>query len=297
MNELKKYIFEQIDNLLDYKDSRPNSIVIFGIQKNEILELYEQVSEYFKGIVNQDFDEDYDAEMKVELINFDIYEYHNKRKRKAFLDDTLDFARLSEYNRTKDKFLFKILSEDEREYIDLHEFVVKLNGLKYGFIHNFYESKINEWSLIDMMRRNFKWNRLKWSIICIEPNIDFWEKGKTDELKFEVYYNRKIFDLAQNITPIENRLKTELDNLGISYEFQYPVGKYILDFHIENSLVKLNVECDGKEFHSDFEAKNHDNERDLYMQKCGYKVLRLPGVLIWNSPKFCVEKIQKLLNE
>jgi len=354
MNEITKYIFEQIDKLLDYKNSIPKSIVIFGIQNHLILDLYQQVEPYFNKIkqellnereiekqnlfeseckyeidkydelINrylgtdridyvyelqqQSFDlqrnyiENYDTDLKkitdrMDLVIFDVYEYHNKLKRKSYLTDTLDFSGLWVYEETKDKYLFNQLSDDEKEYVELHEYDIKHSCPNYVFIHNFYDNEKTEWNLMNLMRSIFKWDHLKWSIICIEPNFEYWGKDKPDDLKFEVLYNRKVFDLAEKISPIENRLKTELDFAGIQYEFQYPIGKYILDFYIQKGSIKLNVECDGKEFHSDYTAKEYDSERDKFMQSKGFKVIRLHGVTIWNNPKFCVEKILKHLND
>lgn len=354
MNDVINFITEQLDKFLDYENSKPKSVVIFGIQKHEISELYHSVYLHFDKIktqllekrkieksiifqkecksdiekydelvgryidtdkfgyvlelqnqsyeINQNYVDQYHTELKeitdkLNLVNFDIYEYHNKIKRKNILDDTLNFSRLLEYKETKDKYLFNKLSDEEKEYIELHEYNIEHSYPKYVFIHNFYESEKTEWKLIELMRGIFKRDRLKWSIICIEPNNEFWEKNKSDDLKFEVYYNRKVFDLAEKITPIENRLKTELENAGISYVFQYPIGKYILDFFIQQGNIKLNVECDGQEFHSSFEAKEYDNERDKFMKSKGFKVIRFPGIIVWNNPKFCVEKIIKILND
>ncbi len=354
MTEVTKYIYEQIDNLLDYKNSKPKSVVIFGIQKHEIIKLYKDISEYFNKIKNKLHEErnieksnlfekkykrdinkyenlieiyketdkseyiynlmgevcdegriiieNTETELKsitdnLKLINFDVYEYFNKMKRKEILEDILDFSNIMIYDDLKDKFLYNKLSNEEKEYIELREYEIK-HLSKYVYIHNFYENKKTGKTLMQLMCGIFKWDYLKWSIICIEPNNEFWKKNKDEKLKFEVYYNREIFDLAEKITPIENRLKTELENAGILYEFQYPIdNKYILDFFIQNENVKLNVECDGKEFHSSFEAIEYDNKRNFFMQSKGFKVIRFPGVVIWNNPKSCVEEIVKLLNE
>lgn len=53
---------------------------------------------------------------------------------------------------------------------------------------------------------------------------------------------------------------------------QYPVGKYFVDFG--NPFVKIAVECDGKEFHTDVEK---DKERDIKLSKLGWTVFRISG--------------------
>jgi very-short-patch-repair endonuclease len=53
---------------------------------------------------------------------------------------------------------------------------------------------------------------------------------------------------------------------------QYPVGPYFLDFG--NPIVKVAIECDGKEFHQD---KARDKKRDEYLFEQGYRVYRING--------------------
>ena len=73
---------------------------------------------------------------------------------------------------------------------------------------------------------------------------------------------------------IEKIVASLLDELGIAYEVQVPIGKYCADFLIpEQGLV---VECDGTYWHSKSGAAARDARKDLYLQNNGYRVLRLP---------------------
>lgn len=54
---------------------------------------------------------------------------------------------------------------------------------------------------------------------------------------------------------------------------QYPVGRYFSDFG--NPVVKVALECDGREWHQD---KEKDLRRDKEFNKLGWVVYRVPGV-------------------
>lgn len=70
------------------------------------------------------------------------------------------------------------------------------------------------------------------------------------------------------------------------------VGRYRADFLVVASLdgrcKTLIVECDGKEFHQD---KAKDAERDEYMEKLGYRVMRFPGSDIWSDARKCARRV------
>lgn len=53
---------------------------------------------------------------------------------------------------------------------------------------------------------------------------------------------------------------------------QYPVGRYFVDFG--NPVVKVALECDGKEWHTD---KAKDLRRDTKLRELGWKVFRIGG--------------------
>ena len=78
----------------------------------------------------------------------------------------------------------------------------------------------------------------------------------------------------------------------IPYEFQYKIGPYRADYLVSDFLV---VEIDGP-IHWTDEQKEHDIERDKYIKKMGYKILRLPIWLIAMSQKAIMEEINDLIN-
>ena len=68
---------------------------------------------------------------------------------------------------------------------------------------------------------------------------------------------------------------------------QYPVSKYIVDFG--NPIVKVAVECDGREWHLD---KKKDERRDDNLASLGWLTYRISG-----KDCFCVSKEYDNLNE
>ena len=84
--------------------------------------------------------------------------------------------------------------------------------------------------------------------------------------------------LRKNQTPQEQKLWNILRNrqvLGYKFKRQYPIGNYIVDFVCREE--KLVIEIDGGQHNID---KNvlYDQERTLYLQNIGFKVLRF-----WND--------------
>lgn len=66
-----------------------------------------------------------------------------------------------------------------------------------------------------------------------------------------------------------------MNNNGISYiREDFSTKKYFLDFVIEKGGKKIDLEIDGKQ-HKYEDRKQHDEERDTYLQKLGYTVYRI----------------------
>ena len=135
-----------------------------------------------------------------------------------------------------------------------------------------------------------------WGIVCFEPNYEFWLKQASDEEKAVIVSNFAVFDGAVGITPIENRMQDELRNRGIRFEFQHPIHGYVLDFFIESNGKRLNVECDGQEFHSTPEAIEHDRRRNNVMAANNILVLRFSGSDIWTNVGACVDSVEMALS-
>jgi very-short-patch-repair endonuclease len=85
--------------------------------------------------------------------------------------------------------------------------------------------------------------------------------------------------------------KEILDQLGITYEFQHPFGKYVFDFAILDHDQKIDLEIDGEYHHSLPQNAKRDRRRDWWARKNGWKVIRIPSKKI--SSDFIAKKLAK----
>ena len=60
--------------------------------------------------------------------------------------------------------------------------------------------------------------------------------------------------------------------------------------------MKLIIEVDG-EHHFGERGREHDKERDEFLQRLGYQTLRIPGYDILNQPDKVVETIEALVDK
>jgi len=93
-------------------------------------------------------------------------------------------------------------------------------------------------------------------------------------------------------TKIELKIKKLLDELKISYIHQYSFkDKFVCDFGIPYK--KLIIECDGIYWHNRKDTKKKDKAKDIYIQTCGWKILRLNENEIHNNINLCSNKIME----
>ena len=74
-----------------------------------------------------------------------------------------------------------------------------------------------------------------------------------------------------SMTPIENALWCDIRQAGLVMYPQWPACGFFLDF--ANPLVKVAIECDGKEFHD----PAADMARDSILEASGWRVFRITG--------------------
>ena len=79
---------------------------------------------------------------------------------------------------------------------------------------------------------------------------------------------------------------------GYHFKRQKPIGKYIVDFVCLKK--KLIVEIDGSQ-HYTAEGLQKDSERTEYLEKMGYKVIRIPDNEILNNIEGSIEYIMDSL--
>ena len=75
----------------------------------------------------------------------------------------------------------------------------------------------------------------------------------------------------------ERRLYNAFVRLGYEPICQKKVGPYRLDLAFIRDGMKIDVECDGKKYHSTPKQKNHDRRRTHYLNQRGWNVIRFGG--------------------
>jgi very-short-patch-repair endonuclease len=85
-------------------------------------------------------------------------------------------------------------------------------------------------------------------------------------------------EFASAPTVHEQLMLCLLNGWGIDFEFQFPVGKYILDFAFPKHMV--NLELDGRGHAS---RKLQDVSRDTFLCSQGWTVCRVAQDSLWNT--------------
>jgi very-short-patch-repair endonuclease len=99
-------------------------------------------------------------------------------------------------------------------------------------------------------------------------------------------------ELRQRQTEAEKLLWARLRDrqlCGVKFRRQEPIGNYIVDF--VSFETKLILEIDGNP-HKEMETKINDNQRTLWLQGEGFRVLRFWNADILNDVKGVLEKIK-----
>ncbi|QEN85362.1 DUF559 domain-containing protein [Labrys sp. KNU-23] len=93
------------------------------------------------------------------------------------------------------------------------------------------------------------------------------------------------------MTKSESMLWWELRSGGVGVKFrrQMPIGPYTVDF--ASHEVALVVEVDGRT-HENEEAAAYDRERQAWLERQGWRVLRLPDDLVIGSLQLAVDRIK-----
>ena len=111
---------------------------------------------------------------------------------------------------------------------------------------------------------------------------DFYRKAREPQLF------KDVLDISfKQESKAEASVATILKENGIEYKYQYPIGKYRADFLLGDSFV---LEIDGP--HHKAQAE-YDDRRNKYMERMGYKVLRIPIKLFALDPGAVIEQLKE----
>jgi very-short-patch-repair endonuclease len=93
-----------------------------------------------------------------------------------------------------------------------------------------------------------------------------------------------------------DELKRNLINASPQhYIFEAGSPIYRLDFAIFCLKGKINIECDGKAWHSSYQAQLADRERDNRLASRGWSVLRFSGREIYQDVKRCILVVKQTI--
>ncbi len=93
---------------------------------------------------------------------------------------------------------------------------------------------------------------------------------------------------------LERKMEQALISAGIHFQKSYPYGRYTLDFAIVEH--RIDIECDGKYWHSLPEVVNRDSKRDNFMRHHNWTVIRLTEDEINSSVSYCIQRIVRALS-
>lgn len=116
--------------------------------------------------------------------------------------------------------------------------------------------------------------------------------NRVEKIKEETE-KRKRLELS---SPLEDWVESWFAKFGIyreSYEREYQVGKYLVDFAFVDK--KIAVEVDGKQ-HDEVDQVIHDVDKDVFLENNGWRVYRIESRDCWNPKKMTwVIDLQKSL--
>lgn len=102
-------------------------------------------------------------------------------------------------------------------------------------------------------------------------------------------FTSKMKDIENSDSKAEMIFYDMLIARGLKFEFQYSIGPYKADYLFAGFLV---FELDGPQHN-----KAHDEKRDSYLRRMGYKVIRVPIWILVSCPEAVIDEIQAAITE
>lgn len=82
---------------------------------------------------------------------------------------------------------------------------------------------------------------------------------------------------------------------------QVKIEGYRADFVLDNipgvPFLKMVIELDGQDYHSTPEQRNYDTERDRYLMRRGWQIIRFTGSQVNGNCAACVREVEGLVRE
>lgn len=127
-----------------------------------------------------------------------------------------------------------------------------------------------------------------------------WRRITHIPTSFEKLMNAEEINDLYDASPLEDKMYLEMKKRKIATERQFyvKVAKqfYCLDFGIFCSKGKIDLECDGEEYHSSPIALANDRERNNELTSHGWQVIRFSGKEINRTMDNCFVKVERTIS-
>jgi very-short-patch-repair endonuclease len=103
-------------------------------------------------------------------------------------------------------------------------------------------------------------------------------------------------DLRHPLTPAEAKIWSRVRNRGLGFKIrrQHPIERFIADFYCAEA--KLVIEIDG-DSHADPDQEEYDSARTEWLQRHGYKVIRIRNEDVHRHLENALNEIYLLCSE
>ena len=81
--------------------------------------------------------------------------------------------------------------------------------------------------------------------------------------------------------------------LGGLIKKQYQIGTFRVDFALPSC--KVVIEIDGHQYHSTKQQRQHDLQRQRWLQERGWTVIRFTGSEVYKGASACVEQVKRII--
>lgn len=101
---------------------------------------------------------------------------------------------------------------------------------------------------------------------------------------------RKFYCKGYGRTGIEIKMGGILDSIGVQYDIEHRIGRYLVDFALAN--YQIAIECDGTYWHQNTEK---DQARQKIIESKGWTMLRYPEEQINKEPGVIRDELHRIL--
>lgn len=98
-------------------------------------------------------------------------------------------------------------------------------------------------------------------------------------------------------SPFEQAVIRDLVSRGYHVIPQYQVGAYRIDLVVVSGQNKIAIECDGDQYHSGEEKVREDMERQIILERLGWRFIRIRGSEYYRDPQAVMKRVISRLEE